>query len=45
LIRKGYLEQFQKGQKIFRLKPDFVYKGVLVKYKVELLEAKIKAEA
>jgi len=36
LIRKGYLEQFQKGQKIFRLKPDFVYKGVLVKYKEEL---------
>lgn len=33
LKQMGYIEQFQTRQKIFRIKPDFVYKGILQKYK------------
>jgi len=33
LIEKGYLEQFAPRQTLFRLKPDYVYKGVLAKLK------------
>lgn len=33
LAEKGYLEQFAKRQTVFRLKPEYVYKGVLVKLK------------
>jgi len=33
LVKKGYLEQYKNRQTVFRLKPDYVYKGVLVKYK------------
>jgi len=33
LVEKGYLEQFQKGQKVFRLKPNYVYRGILAKLK------------
>jgi len=33
LVQKGYLEQFRNRQTIFRLKPEYVYKGVLVKLK------------
>ena len=33
LIEKGYLEQKERRQKVFRLKPDYVYKGILAKLK------------
>jgi len=33
LVEKGYLEQFKKRHSTFRLKPDYVYKGILVKFK------------
>jgi len=33
LVEKGYLEQFANRQTLFRLKPDYVYKGVLAKLK------------
>ena len=32
----GYLEQFKNRNTTFRLNPDFVYKGVLTKYKESL---------
>jgi len=33
LVQKGYLEQFKPRQTVFRLKPNYVYKGYLVKLK------------
>lgn len=33
LVEKGYLEQFAPRRAVFRLKPDYVYKGVLTKLK------------
>ena len=41
LLDLGYIEQYQKRQKIFRIKPDYLYKGVLSKYKNDELEALI----
>jgi len=36
LLELGYVEQFRRRQTIFRLRPEFVYKGVLVRYKESL---------
>jgi len=36
LVNKGYLEQFAKRHTTFRLKPEYVYKGVLVKYQSQI---------
>jgi len=33
LMEKGYLEQFKNRHPTFRLKPDYVYRGVLAKLK------------
>jgi len=33
LVQKGYLEQLKPRKTAFRLKPDYVYKGYLVKLK------------
>jgi len=33
LVKKGYLEQFKNRHSTFRLKPDLVYKGYLVRLK------------
>jgi len=33
LVRKGYLEQLAPKRAVFRLKPEYVYKGYLVKLK------------
>lgn len=38
LLDLGYIEQYQRRQKIFRIKPDYLYKGILSKYKSDQLE-------
>jgi len=38
LLELGYIEQYQRRQKIFRIKPEYLYKGILSKYKNDQLE-------
>ena len=38
LIDLGYLEQFKNRHTTFRLNPDFIYKGVLTKYKEDTIK-------
>lgn len=42
LIELGYIEQYSKRQRIFRLKPDFVYRGILTKFKEDELSKTLK---
>ena len=42
LLDLGYIEQYQKRQKIFRIKPDYLYKGILSKYQNDQIEALIR---
>lgn len=46
LLALGFIEQFKRRQTIFRLKPEFVYKGILVKYveSLPILETKQKTK-
>ena len=38
LLELGYIEQYQRRQKIFRIKPEYLYKGILSKYQNDQLE-------
>jgi len=38
LLELGYIEQFSPRNTTFRIKPDYLYKGILSKYKNDQLE-------
>jgi hypothetical protein len=42
LLKLGYIEQYRKKHLTFRVKPDFLYKGSLVKYKEACLEEDLR---
>ena len=41
LLNLGYIEQFRPRNTTYRIKPDFLYKGILSKYKNDQLEVLI----
>jgi len=38
LLELGYIEQFRPRNATFRIKPDYLYKGILSKYKEDQME-------
>jgi len=42
LLDLGYIEQFAPRNTTFRIKPDYLYKGVLAKYKSDKMERLMK---
>jgi len=45
LLDLGYIEQFKPRNTTFRIKPDYLYKGILSKYKNDQLEILINKES
>jgi predicted transcriptional regulator len=42
LLHLGYIEQFRPRNTTFRMKPEYLYKGILVKYQTDTVESLIK---
>lgn len=42
LLELGYIEQFRRRNTTFRVNPEYVYKGILVKYKENEIDKAIK---
>jgi len=42
LLELGFIEQFKKRQTVFRLRPELVYKGILVRYMESFSEFELR---